>query len=87
MPASLPNPLSLPAEARSRIWAQLQVELEQRVTGKVVSGSGLGQSFTMQHLTWAEFMALYNSFSDVMGGVASTSGISQTRPNFSGHCR
>lgn len=84
MPA-LVNPLSLPTAARERIWTLLQSELEARIAGKVVTGSALGQSFSTQHLTWDQFMALYNSWSDVMVGAVAQSGGGRVRPNFS--CR
>lgn len=83
--AAYPNPLSLSVAARNRIWALLQTELEARIEGKVVTGSGVGQSFSTQNLTWDQFMALYNSWSDVMVGVAMQTGGGRVRPNFS--CR
>ncbi len=85
--ADYPNPNSLPVLVRNRIWAALQTELEARITGKVVTGSAVGQSFSTQNLTWKEFMGLYNSWSDVMVGVSSSSdGYSRTRPNFNTRC-
>lgn len=86
--SDFPNPLSLPLASRTRIWGLLQTQLEDRISGKVVTGSSAGQSFSTQNLSWKEFMSLYNSWSDVMAGVsASSGGISQTRPDFSRNCR
>lgn len=83
--ADYPNPLSLPTAVRNRIWASLQAELETRITGKVVTGSSVGQSFSTQNLSWKEFMGLYNSWSDVMVGVSADTGGQRVRPNFA--CR
>jgi hypothetical protein len=87
--AAFPHPNSFSTEARARIWVKMQAEAEERMLhGKVVSGSGLGQSFSTQPLTNEEFFVIFNEWSGVIAGVnASTGGVSQTRPNFSGACR